>query len=30
LTGAAILGRVYPRIQRVMTLPAISVGTGDG
>jgi len=30
LTGAAILGAVYPRIQRVMTLPAINIGTGEG
>ena len=30
LTGAALLGAVYPRIQRAMTLPVISVGTGEG
>ena len=30
LTGAALLGAIYPRIQRVMALPAISIGTGEG
>jgi len=30
LTGASLLGVIYPRIHRVMTLPAISVGTGEG
>jgi uncharacterized membrane protein YedE/YeeE len=30
LTGAALLGAIYPRIQKAMTLPAISVGTGEG
>ena len=30
LSGAALLGAVYPKIQRAMTLPAIAVGTGEG
>jgi uncharacterized membrane protein YedE/YeeE len=30
LAGAAIVGAIYPRIQRAMMLPAITVGTGDG
>jgi uncharacterized membrane protein YedE/YeeE len=30
LTGAALLGAVYPRIQRTMALPPLAVGTGEG
>lgn len=30
LTGTALLGAVYPRIQTPMRLPALSVGTGEG
>ncbi len=28
--GAALFGAIYPRIQRAMRLPALSVGTGEG
>jgi uncharacterized membrane protein YedE/YeeE len=28
--GAALFGVLYPRLQRPMSLPAISEGTGDG
>jgi uncharacterized membrane protein YedE/YeeE len=30
LAGTALLGVVYPRLQRPLRLPAASVGTGDG
>jgi uncharacterized membrane protein YedE/YeeE len=30
LTGAALLGAIYPRIQRTMALPPLAVGTGEG
>ncbi|MCC7010193.1 MAG: YeeE/YedE family protein [Acidobacteria bacterium] len=30
LTGAGLLGAVYPRLQRPLTLPPITVGTGEG
>jgi uncharacterized membrane protein YedE/YeeE len=30
LTGTALLGAVYPRIQRAMRLPSVQVGTGEG
>jgi uncharacterized membrane protein YedE/YeeE len=30
LTGTALLGAVYPRIQRAMRLPPVQVGTGEG
>jgi hypothetical protein len=30
LTGTALLGAVYPRLQPLLGLPPISVGTGEG
>lgn len=30
LSGTALLGAVYPRLQRLFGLPAITVGTGEG
>ena len=30
LLGAAILGELYPRLQRALGLPALQRGTGDG
>jgi len=30
LAGAGLFGAIYPRIQRAMRLPALSVGTGEG
>lgn len=30
LTGTALLGAVYPRLQRPLGLPPLSVGTGEG
>ncbi len=30
LTGTALLGAVYPRLERPLRLPALRVGTGDG
>ena len=30
LCGAALLGWLYPRLQRALHLPAVSTGTGDG
>lgn len=30
LSGAALFGGIYSRIQRIMTLPPVTVGTGEG
>jgi uncharacterized membrane protein YedE/YeeE len=30
LTGTALFGAAYPRLQRSLRLPAITVGTGEG
>jgi hypothetical protein len=30
LAGTALLGAVYPALQRALRLPAVGVGTGDG
>ena len=30
LTGTALLGALYPKLQRPLTLPPITVGTGEG
>lgn len=30
LAGTALLGALYPALQRPLRLPAVSVGTGDG
>ena len=30
LTGAALLGEVYPRLQRPLRMPALTVGPGEG
>jgi uncharacterized protein len=30
LTGAGLLGELYPRLQRALKMPAIAVGPGEG
>lgn len=30
LTGTAVFGRLYPRLQRALGLPPITIGTGEG
>jgi uncharacterized membrane protein YedE/YeeE len=30
LTGTALFGTAYPRVQRALRLPALAVGTGEG
>jgi uncharacterized membrane protein YedE/YeeE len=30
LTGAGLLGELYPRLQRVLKMPALAAGTGEG